>query len=70
MSNAIFEVVVGNVGTVYAGNNYMVASCKFQAYVRQSKQNDGRPAGESVTLFHNGAIRHEYVGTLAHKERN
>ena len=70
--HAIFEVVVGNIGTVYSGNNFMQASCKFQAYVDRSKQNDGHASGESVVLFHNGEIRHEYVGTLAmsQKEQN
>ena len=62
---AKFEVIVGNVGTVYSGNNYMQAATKYSAYVKLSKANYGRVAGESVTLMHNGEIRSEYEGTLA-----
>jgi hypothetical protein len=58
-----FEVVVGNIGTVYSGSNLMVATCKWAAYVKQSRADIGRAAGESVTLFHNGEIRREYIGT-------
>jgi len=59
-----FEVVVGNIGTVYSGNNYMQAECKYSAYVKQSRSNYGRAAGEPVTLFHNGEIRSEYISKV------
>jgi hypothetical protein len=62
--NPKFEVIVGNIGTVYSGNNFMVASCKFDAYVKQSKQEFGRACGESVTMLHNNKIRREYSGTI------
>ena len=61
-TQAKFEVVVGNVGTVYTGNNYMQAQCKYDRYVKASKQGDGRVAGEPVTLLHNDNIRMEYAG--------
>jgi hypothetical protein len=32
-----FQVLVGNVGHVYDGNNYMQAQCTYSAYVKQSK---------------------------------
>ena len=55
-----FEVVVGNIGTVYSGNNYMQATAKYSSYVKDSKAQYGRAAGESVVLFHHGHIRAEY----------
>ena len=60
---SIFEVIVGNIGTVYAGNNYMRAMCTFSEYRKQSKAGYGRAAGEPVTLFHNGEIKMEHAGT-------
>ena len=62
MKNAKFEVVVGNIGTVYSGNNFMVASSKYSAYVENSKSGKGRAGGEAVTMFHNGEIRYEHAG--------
>lgn len=59
-----FQVVVGNIGHVYDGSNYMQAACCYAAYVKQSKAGYGRAAGEPVTLFHKGEIRSEYFGTL------
>ena len=60
LEQSIFEVIVGNVGTVYVGNNYMKASSKFQTYIKQSKNKIGRAGGEPVVLMHKGSIRHEY----------
>ena len=59
-----FQVIVGNVGTVYSGNNYMVAMSEFSAYVKISKSNSSRCAGEPVTLMHNGEPKREYAGTV------
>ena len=59
-----FQVVVGNVGHVYDGSNYMQASCIYAKWVKASKQGEGRAAGEPVTMFHNGEIKREYFGTL------
>ncbi len=61
---ATFEVLVGNIGTVHAGNNYMTAQCIYAKYVKASKAGEGRAAGEPVTLIHNGAVRMEYEGTV------
>lgn len=58
----IFEVIVGNIGTVYSGNNFMQASCKYSHYVKASKSGTGSAAGESVTLMHNGKLRMEHAG--------
>ena len=61
---APFQVIVGNIGTVYDGNNYMKALAKFATYVDHSKSNYGRAAGESVTLIYNGEIKKEFVGKI------
>ena len=55
-----FQVVVGNIGHVYDGSNYMQASCCYSHYIKASKTPYGRASGEPVTLFHNGEIRREY----------
>ena len=59
-----YQVVVGNIGYVYDGSNYMQARAKYASYVKDSKNNYGRAAGEPVTLLHNGEIAAEYFGTL------
>jgi hypothetical protein len=58
-----FQVIVGNIGTVYDGNNFMQASCKFSEYVKQSKTGYGRAGGEDVTLMHWGEPRKEHAGS-------
>jgi hypothetical protein len=58
-----YQVVVGNIGTVYDGNNFMSAWAAFSAYKKQSAKGVGRAAGESVTLFDKDEIRHEYSGS-------
>lgn len=55
-----FQVVVGNIGTVYDGSNVLQANAAYRAWVLKSKRNEGRGAGEPVTAFHNGEIRAEY----------
>lgn len=59
-----FEVIVGNIGTVYSGNNFMVASSKYNTYVKQAKAHHGRAAGEDVVLMHCGHVRLEHVGYM------
>lgn len=55
-----FQVIVGNIGTVYDGSNFMVAQTCYTRYVKQSKLSGSRASGESVTLMHNNNIRSEY----------
>ena len=55
-----FQVVVGNVGQVFDGSNYMQARTTYAKYIEQSKAGYGRVAGEPVTLFHKGEIKAEY----------
>jgi hypothetical protein len=46
-----YQVVVGNVGTVYDGANKRKAEKEFAAYVAISKTGNGRAGGEDVSLF-------------------
>ena len=62
------SVVVGNIGTVYAGDSVQTARHTFNEYVRQSIDNYGRAAGEDVTWFMDGEIEREYIGTRSLEE--
>ena len=59
-----YEVIVGNIGTVYSGRDIDAATVKYYAYVDLSKSDYGRAAGEAVTLTRNGDILAEHAGTL------
>lgn len=50
----VFEVVVGNIGTVYRGPLLKEALMAFGEYSRQSREGYGRASGEPVTLFKDG----------------
>ncbi len=63
-ATARYEVVVGNVGTVYVGNDVQRARETMQTYIEQSKSHVGRAGDENVTLFKSGDIVDEYIGTL------
>lgn len=58
------EVIVGNIGTAYAGPDEAEARRKYAAYVADSKTGLGRSGGESVVLIVNGEVVEEYEGTL------
>jgi hypothetical protein len=60
-----YQVIVGNIGTVYSGTNLRDARFHARSYVDQSKSNRGRAAGESVTVLKDGEIIEEYLGTEA-----
>lgn len=68
MTTHRYEVVCGNIGSVYSGPSAKEATEKFRAYVDASKSQYGRAAGESVTLFKNGEPIREHVGSLDDKE--
>ena len=57
-----FEVVVGNIGTVYSGSSYTLAREAFAEYAKQSRDNYGRAANEQVTMLRGGEIEKEYPG--------
>ncbi len=59
----VYEVVVGNVGTVYTGG-CVEANKTYAAYVEQSKNGSGSAYGESVFLLRDGDIRKEHEGHL------
>ena len=49
-----FQVIVGNIGTVYDGTSRTQADCDFETYVNFSRTGYGRAAGEPVYLFFHG----------------
>ena len=56
-----WEVVVGNVGTVFFGTNGFEARRIYGKYVRISATHvNSRAYNEQVTLFKNGDIRYSY----------
>lgn len=57
-----YVVIVGNVGTVYSGEDSQKASEIFAEYVEQSKSDCGHAGGEDVSLLHNDDIIQEYMG--------
>jgi len=59
-----YEVVVGNIGTVYSGNDESEANAKWNSYVAASRESYGRASGETVTWLEDGEIRCESDGSL------
>lgn len=57
----LFEVIVGNIGRVYAGNSERAAKDCYDLYVHKSKNNKGNSAGEDVTLFKDGEPINEHT---------
>jgi len=57
-----YQVVVGNIGTVYSGNSLSLAKNHFEEYVKQSEGGYGRAANEDVTLFRSDEIIDEHFG--------
>ena len=59
-----YQVVVGNVGHVYDGNNKREAMRIYRNYIDKSKDGDLHAHGEPVTMFAHGVISAEYFGKL------
>lgn len=60
-----YEVIVGNVGSVYHGKNQDKALATYESYVVISKEHGGtRCYGEDVTLIVDGEIEREHAGHL------
>lgn len=55
-----YEVIVGNIGTVYNGRDEKEARKDFATYMQQSIDNYGRAGRESVVLMKDGEIIEEY----------
>jgi hypothetical protein len=61
-----YEVIVGNVGSVYYGKSRAKALETFKSYVETSKEDAGaRCHGEDVTLLTDGEIENEHAGHLS-----
>jgi len=59
-----YRVIVGNIGTVYAGGIHRTADQCFEHYRDLSKAGVGRGAGEGVLMLERGRIKREFVGSL------
>lgn len=62
----VYEVVVGNIGTTYAGTSRNAAFADFRDYRDQSKRGIGRAAGETVTVLRDNIIIREHFGNQEH----
>ena len=62
-----YQVVVGNIGEVWSGNNPIDAHKEYGEYKRLSVAGYGRAAGESVTMFLDGEIKLEHIGEVDFK---
>ena len=62
---SFYEVIVGNVGSVYHGKSRTTALATYESYVEISKEHVGaRCYGEDVTLLVDGEIEREHTGHL------
>lgn len=64
----LHEIIVGNIGTVYAGGNWHSARTTYDEYVKASQSKFGRASGENVTWVLRGEIRKEFIGRLSKAE--
>ena len=60
-----YQVIVGNIGTTYTGNDKVIARETFKEYVGQSQTAHMRASGETVTLLVDGEVEKEHAGSLA-----
>lgn len=67
MPNHRYEVIVGNVGSVYAGNDPVMANGVFATYRDDSAAGVGRAAYEPVTLLIEDEIFEEYLPKVAYR---
>jgi hypothetical protein len=49
-----YQVIVSNIGNVYDGSDFKVATDTYREYLAQSKDGYGRASGESVVLLEDG----------------
>ncbi len=59
----LYQVIVGNIGTVEDTDSIVKANATFREYVEQSQSNVGRAGGEDVTLLRDGEPTREYFGS-------
>jgi len=60
----MYEVIVGNIGSVYYGNRVREAEIHFTEYKRQSVAGFGRAGGETVTILRDQHIYKRFTGTV------
>lgn len=60
-----YQVIVGNIGTVYDGGDWNKCVEAYREYVSQSCMEGCRASGEPVTIMRNGEPYYEHSGTLA-----
>ena len=65
-----YQVIVGNVGQVYSGDDIADAISVYKEYVEASKMDVGRAAGEDVVLMGGDNIIDEHIpgSILKHKD--
>lgn len=63
-----YEVVVGNVGTVYTGTSRKDALDSYNEYVELSESGFGRAANEDVALMLDGEFEQEHLGEKPEEE--
>lgn len=61
-----YQIIVGNIGTVYQGPSAKEANKHFDEYVEQSKSNTGRAGGEDVFMFLDDEVVKMFEGNLKH----
>lgn len=59
-----YEVIVGNVGSVYYGKDKAKAEKAYAEYVEQSNRLLGRAGGEEVTMMVDGEPEKEHVPNI------
>lgn len=59
-----YQVIVGNIGTVYDGDNGFEADKRYNTYVGRSRRGEGRCAYEPVTLMKDGEPHKEHFHKL------
>ena len=62
----VYEVIVGNIGSVYRGKSRVKALANYESYVTISQEHEtARCYGEDVTLLVDGEIEQEHRGHLS-----
>ena len=68
---SIYEVIVGNLGTVHSGKSELSARKVFAEYVKKSLTGQGRASGEEVTILKDGEpIKTHYVPDVLKNPRD
>jgi hypothetical protein len=67
---ARYQVIVGNIGTVYEGDNPVEARRLFGVYREQSRSQVGRAGGEDVVLMGKDGPLLEFFGSEFNADRD